>query len=259
MNLKLKQHQLTPLKILSWFFVAIFAISFSSSYAQENILYPRILKTPYLEPDSIAKKMYWKNIMDSVMLAEIPFDSLPDTIGNYLMMNEMELMEGPFSTAPIGCSWYCATEPAAIFGSSFLQPNGENFYDAFNVHDFDLRTAWVEGKENYGIDEAVEIEFEFKADLKLTHVTIYNGYCKSIQAWNDNSRARKIGLYANNEYVATLQLRDIYKGQSFYLGKINPDENGKLVLKFVLLEVYAGDKFSDTAISEINFDGIGDH
>ena len=128
-----------------------------------------------------------------------------------------------------------------------------------NAHDFDLRTAWIEGKPDYGIGEEISIEFELSANLKVTHIDIFNGYCKSEKVWKDNSRVKVFTLYVHDEILAYLNLSDTYKKQRFDIGSLGGDAEGELTLVLRIIEVYKGDKFMDTAVSEINFDGTGDH
>lgn len=156
-----------------------------------------------------------------------------------------------------GCSWYCGGGPDSIFASSTLPPNKNLDYKAVNVHDFSLRTAWVEGVEGYGIGESITFRFA-KQSPPVTTVEIYNGYMKSDKVWQDNSRVKQLKLYVNDKPYALLNLQDIKSKQIFAIDTLQGIDND-LFLKFEIIEVYEGDKYDDVAISEIEFDGTGVH
>lgn len=156
-----------------------------------------------------------------------------------------------------GCSWYCGGGPDSVFASSTLPPNKNLDYKAVNVHDFSLRTAWVEGVEGYGIGESITFRFA-KQSPPVTTVEIYNGYMKSDKVWQDNSRVKQLKLYVNDKPYALLNLQDIKSKQIFAIDTLQGIDND-LFLKFEIIEVYEGDKYDDVAISEIEFDGTGVH
>ncbi len=156
-----------------------------------------------------------------------------------------------------GCSWYCGGGPDSIFASSILSPNKTLDYKADNIHDFSLRTAWVEGVNGYGVSESITFRFA-KQSPPVTKVEIFNGYMKSDKVWQDNSRVKQLKLYINNKPYALLNLRDIKSKQVFAIDTLQGVES-ELYLKFEITDVYKGDKYDDAAISEIEFDGIGVH
>lgn len=156
-----------------------------------------------------------------------------------------------------GCSWYCGGGPDSIFVSSKLESNKKLNYKADNVHDFSLRTAWVEGVSGYGIGESITFRFAKKSP-PITTINIYNGYMKSDKVWQDNSRVKQIKLFVNNKLRSILNLKDIKSNQIFEIGSIQGIKND-LFLKFEISQVYKGDKYDDVAIAEIEFDGTGVH
>jgi hypothetical protein len=132
-------------------------------------------------------------------------------------------------------------------------------YSSTNAHDFSLRTAWIESVEGYGIGES--ITYRFAPSPPVTTVFIYNGYMKSDQTWQDNSRVKQLKLYVNRKPYALLNLQDIKSCQIFQIAE-DPGlqvTDGYLYLKFEITAVYKGDKYDDTAISELTFDGTGVH
>jgi hypothetical protein len=167
-------------------------------------------------------------------------------------------MFGYWDAVSRGCSWYCGGSVSGIAASSALKPYSKTLtYDARNIHDFDLRTAWV--VPNYGIGEYVTYTFE-PNNPRITNVIVVNGYIKSEKAWLENSRVKKLKMLVNGKPKAILNLADRRQEQIFEfepLGRF--DDKNSWTLTFEILEVYKGEKYEDTAITEIFFDGIDVH
>jgi hypothetical protein len=67
-------------------------------------------------------------------------------------------------------------------------------------------------------------------------------------------------LYINNKPYAILELADTTAQQSFSIPPTRSTIKGKdLILTFEIMEVYKGDKYTDVAVSEINFSGLDVH
>ena len=166
----------------------------------------------------------------------------------------------------IGCSWYCGGGPDSISASSYLKSNYSTInYLPENAHDSSYETAWVEGVEGYGIGEYLTYYFRW-GNPRITNIIIANGYVKSEKAYRENSRVKKLKMYIDDEPYAILNLEDSRYEQIFEfepIGKRTGDENIDWVklwtMKFEILEVYKGDKYDDTTISELYFDGIDVH
>ncbi|MEL7532167.1 MAG: hypothetical protein AAFN10_12695 [Bacteroidota bacterium] len=156
----------------------------------------------------------------------------------------------------LGDSWYNAGGPYKLAASSTLEPAPPNSYYADNAHDFDLSTAWIEGSYGYGEGEYLEFYFEANSP-PVTEVLIHNGYPKSLTAWQNNSRIKTLKLSVNGEEKAILHLEDSRGEQKFQLGEELQSKSGDLVLRFEIVEVYKGDKYADTGLAELEFDGTG--
>lgn len=181
--------------------------------------------------------------------------------------------EGPiWSTRPIGCSWYCAAMHWQTV-SSFLAPQKNNIYDASSIFDWDVQTAWV--VNGYGIGEYVEVAFPANTQVRATSCYIVNGYNKNETTWKNNSRVKSMDLYLDGTLIAHVNLKDTRDQQFFMLPdtiplntkdlskfktlKVEYQEYLVSTLKFEITDVYKGDKYEDTAISELSFNGVGDH
>lgn len=159
------------------------------------------------------------------------------------------------------CSWYCLGEVASMKASSSL-PGG---YSPRKAHDFSITTAWVEGAEGDGVGEY--LQYTFKGNCpRITKVQILNGYVKSESTWRNNGRVKKLLMYYNHKPYAVLNLEDSRSLQIFDVGVlgfresfIETGEPETWTLTFEILEVYPGEKYQDTAISDLYFDGIDVH
>lgn len=238
--------------------VVLIWVSIMPLSAQVRELHPWLSNHPNLNPDSLAKHKALSEEYHRLIEDEVAYEDMtPEQ--QQLMENELLYHEGPYFTGELGCSWYCATGPNNIRASSELSDQSGNSYTAANAHDFDFSTAWVEGVDGLGIGEELHMNFELTDMLAITEITIYNGYSKSLKTWLDNARVKKMALFVNQELYANLHLIDSHYSQHFKLGTIKSLQGEKTVLTFKILEVYPGEKYSDCAISEINFDGTGDH
>lgn len=154
-----------------------------------------------------------------------------------------------------GAHWSDYGGPYAVRASSTLPSTKANQYVAGNVNDNSLKTAWVEGVKGSGEGEYLEFFFKNKSP-RVNTVVIINGYVKESQLWSANNRVKTMDMFINEKYYGTLQLKDIPAEQIFELPLSGHRKDGKdLVLKFIIRSVYPGDKYDDTAITEIYFKG----
>lgn len=151
--------------------------------------------------------------------------------------------------------WGDSNFPDSVSATSFLGTQGEHTYYAKNAFDFDIQTAWVEGKDDLGIGESILFHFRpFREGEPLTSVTIYNGYQRDAKSWEQNSRVKRLKMFVNEKAVAVLELEDTMQGQVF-LVRVDLEANKAVVIRFEILEAFAGSKWRDTAITQILFDG----
>lgn len=193
-------------------------------------------------------------VVEKVMDPKIGYEKLTEREKKIWDIYEMQ---SPFSTITEGDGWYDLGGPEKVSVTSHLKSGKKSSYEAKMAHDFELKTAWVEGKKGNGIGESLIFTFKGSSP-RVGGVSIYNGYQKSQKVWEDNGRVKKLKLYIDDKEFAILNLKDITGKQAFDF----PDplwehpHKGKVVLKFEILEVYPGKKYKDTAISELNFWGL---
>ena len=158
--------------------------------------------------------------------------------------------------------WYRNWRGAQIYASSTLLPFKGITYGAHNLHDANYRTAWVEGVPGYGIGQTITYALH-PMTPSISIINIVNGYVKSDKSWNDNARVKTIKVYVNYIPHAILHLSDVRNEQSFSIMPISNKrmnggrnyQSGNITITFEILDIYPGNKFQDTAISEIYFSG----
>ncbi len=228
----------------------IMSTAFSAFGQKEKTLTPSIGA-----PINFSKEqqVLWQAAMDKE--TKMGYENLSSA--EKILIDSMEMGGGPFTE--FGCSWYCGGEMYKVSSRSWLKGTGSVNYKPENIHDFNLFTAWVPDTVHGPIGK--KINFYFKPlSPRVNEIIIYNGYIKNIELFKSNARVKKIKLYFNNVYYATLELADTTAQQSF---KIQPtrsnDKSRDLVLTLEIAEIYKGDKYIDVAVSEINFGGLDVH
>ena len=171
----------------------------------------------------------------------------------------MEMGNCPYTPHGVGCSWYCGGEMYKVSSDSFLKEQGGNNYKPENIHDFNLMTAWVPDTTGGVIGK--KINFHFKPfSPRGNEIFVYNGYIKNIDLFYANSRVKAFNLYVNGIYYASLAVADTTAEQSFKIDAMQSlDSNKDMVLTFEIAAIYKGKKFSEVAVSEINFSGLDVH
>ena len=154
------------------------------------------------------------------------------------------------------CSWYCGGVISDVSASSSLSAQ----YKGENAHDFSILNAWVEGAPGNGEGEYLVYTFPGYCP-RITTIKILNGYTKTEKTWLDNGRVKRLRMYYNGEPYAILELEDTRRLQTFDVGLLGFRDSSapSWTLKFEILDVYPGDKYADTVITELFFDGIDVH
>lgn len=103
---------------------------------------------------------------------------------------------------------------------------------------------WVEGKNDYGIGETINLSTE----EPFSSITILNGYVdvKRMDLYKKNSRAKKLKvLDVDNNVEYIFELEDVIEFQTFSFKK----KTNNIII--TIDDVYKGDKWSDTCITGI--------
>lgn len=134
--------------------------------------------------------------------------------------------------------------PTSVAASSALQATSTNSYRATNLVDGDLATAWNEGVEGPG--EGEWVRFDFSQELVLARIEIANGYQKDDDRFLGNPRVKSMKLEYSNGSVQLVDLLDAEDLQT-----VIPIRQEVEWVKFVIVSVYPGYEWEDTALSEV--------
>jgi hypothetical protein len=144
--------------------------------------------------------------------------------------------------------------------SSMLKPDGKASYEAKNLNDAKLSTAWCEGVDGPGVGESITIKLDGQQSHPIWQgrLAIMNGYSSGEKVWKKNGRIKSLKVSIDDKPVATVHLADAMGQQSIDLTKIVPDGLIKRdsAIKLEIAEVYtAGTKDQDTCVSELRVSG----
>jgi hypothetical protein len=147
-------------------------------------------------------------------------------------------------------------------------------YKVSNISDLNLNTAWV--PKGNGLGESITFTFHFPKNAGYAGpyqfrgiCTVFNGYCKSMKLWVQNSRVKELKAYYDGNFLCDVELLDTWHVQTFDISKFFKNRRyGKYLnakyevknggkLQFVITAVYEGAKYKDLAISEFLCDGAG--
>jgi hypothetical protein len=168
-------------------------------------------------------------------------------IGSYLI--EQDSLLGATEEGPGPLYWSC---PGGVdlSASSTLNDQGQINYKKENMLDHDNGTAWAEGAEGFGLEE--RIRFIIRKDGVGETFNFINGYTKNKVTWKNNNRVKLLSCDINTVPHARILLRDTDKLQKFHLFPAWLRSSGTKAgnrIQFYIEEVYAGEKYDDTAIS----------
>lgn len=135
-----------------------------------------------------------------------------------------------------------------ICASSALASQGSNAYGPRNLGDGRASTAWVEGRGGQGVGEWITVAFGGARDV--AGIDIRNGYGKSVDIFRKNSRVRELEIRFSNGSSVVETLADSPDWQYVDLSPSGPVD----WVQMRILSVYPGQKYQDTAISELKVD-----
>lgn len=215
--------------------------------------------TGHLNDFTKKEQQDWQHILDEynkINTGGFSYEKLSAAVK--LKIDSLEMGYGPLTEGP-GCSWYCGGQMYKVSSPSVLKTTDGNHYDAENLHDFNLFTAWV--PDTAGGPVGKKVSFHFKPlSEPVSEILIYNGYIKNSGLFHANARVKQFKLYINNVYYATLDLADHTAQQSFKTDALQSVTRGKdLVLTFEITAIYKGALYPHVAVSEINFSGKDVH
>ena len=133
-----------------------------------------------------------------------------------------------------------------VYASSVLEDGTGVDYSPYNLIDRKSNTIWAEGIEGPGIEQFIRIDFN--KDKVVKKLYIINGSAKSERLYYANNRVRVLRLDFGDGEIKDFKLQDGVMGeQEIDLGKgIKTPYVG-----MTIYDVYYGNKYDDTCISEI--------
>ncbi|MBS6007249.1 MAG: hypothetical protein KIB43_09845 [Clostridium baratii] len=133
-----------------------------------------------------------------------------------------------------------------VYASSVLEDGTGVDYSPYNLIDRKSNTIWAEGAEGPGIEQFIRIDFN--KDKVVKKLYIINGSAKSERLYYANNRVRVLRLDFGDGEIKDFELQDGVMGeQEIDLGKgIKTPYVG-----MTIYDVYYGNKYDDTCISEI--------
>lgn len=128
--------------------------------------------------------------------------------------------------------------------------------DEKNLYDEDYQTSWVEGVDGYGIGEKITFTLN-DVTAGFTGIEIANGNYASEASWANYSRVKKLKISFNGEPKFVLNLKDEMGNQVFRWDTELNVKDDELISDFnvtlEILDVYKGDLYDNTVISEVLF------
>jgi|GEM_PF-1300718 len=132
--------------------------------------------------------------------------------------------------------------------SEYSGQDGGN-YPGANLIDGSCETAWLEGSGGYGYGESITVSVI--DEIEAEGFSLVNGCSESADAWNENSRVRKLLVCLNDRPFMVAQLLDVRDVQIVHFPcSLNLDSNDRLSLEIV--EVYSGSTYRNTGLSELS-------
>ncbi len=136
-----------------------------------------------------------------------------------------------------------------IVSSQLIERNRpSDTYKAENLTDGNNATAWAEGTDGAGIGEW--IKFSFDVPRKIKAIKILAGYAKTEGVYLNNNRVKKLKVIFSDGEPQIAELKDVNDFQRIIIDRDRPTK----FVKLEILEVFKGQKFDDTCISEIDFE-----
>ena len=126
-----------------------------------------------------------------------------------------------------------------------LKPQFGHQYGAANLFDASTGTAWVEGAQGNGVGKWITIEFETLR--RVRSIVVHNGYQKSNDIFQKNNRVRQLRVLFSGGETQIFILEDKISAQLLTLRR--PVQ--AYWLQFIIDDVWAGNKYPDTAITKL--------
>ncbi len=137
-------------------------------------------------------------------------------------------------------------EVVVTASSTLTDTSGVGFdYSPGQVIDQDFSTSWVEAASGDGIDEWIKMQFS--APAKINILGIVPGFARDNDIYLENNRIKSFELEFSDGTTITEQLIDRYGMHFVAFPTIDTD-----YIKLTIKSVYAGSKYDDSPIAELD-------
>lgn len=202
----------------------------------------------YIEEDDLTTDYTETIVEDNVDLSEQLNEMVDDFEINQTLDEEVYDSEVQGAAIDILDARYIDS----VTASSELM-DGNNFYKADAIFDGKEDTCWAEGVNGNGEGEYIEIYFT--ESMYIKEICFLNGYIKNEDVFNKNGKIKRVEVTFSDGYTYEQALGDWtyneVEEQSFddriYFDEAICTE----YLKVTILEAEAGEKYSDTCLSEL--------
>lgn len=199
----------------------------------------------------------------ALLAFNLPLQAQPTSQAAYTPFYEgREFVDTEYGQA---CSMYCLLSPDTIYATSELAAGAAGDYRPRNLFDFDTTTAWADGARGPGKGEAIVFGFDLSkfdttVNAAITTLELFNGYYKSEKLWRANGRVKTMDLYVDGRLHCRVNWLDKRDLQSAEIPPIPlPGAAARLTLRFVITDVYPGERYDDVCITELGYGGVGHH
>ena len=93
----------------------------------------------------------------------------------------------------------------------------------------------------------------------LLGLSFLNGYTKSPVIWKANGRVKTLRFWIDGTEMYLIELEDTPEPQRVTFSPITIPSGKKTILRFEIVAVYRGEKYSDIAITELKLEGLSPH
>jgi hypothetical protein len=189
---------------------------------------------------------YDQTLGGRIYLAGLSTANRVERPGNKLASATPELERAARTSRPGAPGESCARNGHETYCvSSVLKPQFGNSYGAQNLFNASTGAAWVEGRDGNGVGEWITIEFDAMRLVKS--INVRNGYQKNNDIFRKNNRVRQLRAVFSQGETQTFTLRDRLGSELLML----PKPVRAYWVKLIIDDVWAGNKYTDTAITKL--------
>lgn len=138
---------------------------------------------------------------------------------------------------------------ATASASSTLPADSVASYEPEQAIDGQRATAWVEGVEGAGSGEYLMLTFPREVVVERIGVDV--GYDSDATTFYNNNRVKRVAITFSSGYHMDHTFEDVWGVQYVDVTVPEPHLAETTSLKIVITEVYAGERYNDTPIAEV--------